>query len=389
MMGMSEILHVFAGQGTGDAAVHAHGSKGFGALGQGFGRGLDGGGVGRTGADGVGLAEQAVDLGPLFGFEQVGIGQTEMMVRTIANCLKPAFRGLLKLVIAHADEPRTLQIKGEWVSYDPKVWNVDMDCMVNIGLGGGTKERDMAVLQVIYGLQKELLMTMGADNPFVKPDQLYNVLERITETAGFPSADPYFTKPDPQEVARRLQDAKNAPNPEMIKLQAQMQLEQAKLQQSAELEKMKAAAARDKEMAQMQADLQVKAAEGQRDSVGRQEELQAKAALEEQKLAFEREKILFEAEMRAKELAQQRELELLKLGAKDSASGIVSQEDTRTTQTLDAFRSMMTEMAANMNRPKRVIRDANGDSPQSWASWHWRCWPWCSAHATAARWRSP
>ena len=290
-----------------------------------------------------------------------GVASADMIVKSVARGIRKAFRGLLKLVIAHADEPRTLQIKGEWVSYDPKVWNVDMDCMVNIGLGGGTKERDMAVLQVIYSLQKELLLSMGPDNPFVKPEQLYNVLEKLTETAGFPSAAPYFTKPDPQEVAQKLQEAKSAPNPEMMKVQAQMQLEQAKLQQQAQIEQMKSQAAQAKEAAQMQADLQVRAAEAHRSSIGRQEELQAKAALEEQKLAFEREKLALEERIKAAELAQQRELELLKLGARDGESGIVSQEDSRMTQTIEAFKAMLAEMSGAMNRPKRVVRDANGD----------------------------
>jgi hypothetical protein len=128
-----------------------------------------------------------------------GLVQADAIVRSVARGgLRKAFRGLLKLVIAHADEPRTVRLRGEWVEYDPRTWNADMDCTVNVGLGGGTKERDMTMLQIVLGLQKELIASIGADNPYVKPDQLYNTLEKIVETAGFPSADPYFTKPDPE-----------------------------------------------------------------------------------------------------------------------------------------------------------------------------------------------
>lgn len=180
-----------------------------------------------------------------------GIVQADAIVRSVARGgIRKAFRGLLKLVIAHTDQPRTVQMKGEWVDYDPRTWNSAMDCTINVGLGGGTKERDMGVLQIVYNLQKEILLSIGADNPYVKPEQLYNTLSKITETAGFASSDPFFTKPDEQEVQARLQAEKNKPDPEQQKLQAQMQLEQ-----------MKMAANRDKESAQMEADLAVKRAE--------------------------------------------------------------------------------------------------------------------------------
>ena len=296
---------------------------------------------------------------------EAGIAQADMIVRTIANGgLRRAFRGLLKLVIAHADGPRTVQMKGEWAQYDPRAWNVDMDCTVNVGLGGGTKERDMAVLQVIYGLQKELLLAIGPDNPYVKPEQLYNTLEKITETAGFPSAMPYFSKPDPQEVQAKIDAQKNAPNPDVVKIQAQgqvqmqieqfkaqvqAQLDQAKLQIQAESEKMKAEVARDREMAQMQADLAVKQHDGQ-----------VQAQLEAQKTQFEAEKFAAEMAFREKELAMKRELELLKLNAQDTPTGVQSKSDMREGALMDHMKSL-TDAMARMNGPKRVVRDANGD----------------------------
>lgn len=294
------------------------------------------------------------------------IAQADAIVRSLANGgLRKAFKGLLRLVIAHSDGPRTVQMKGEWKQYDPSVWNMDMDCAVNVGLGGGTKERDMAVLQVIYGLQKELLMTIGADNPYVKPNQLYNTLEKITETAGFTTALPFFTDPDLQEVQAKMEAAKNAPNPDLEKIQAQgqvqmqleqmkaqttMQLEQAKLQLAAQSEKMKAEVARDKEMAQMQADMQV-----------RQQEAQTQAMLEEQKMAFERQKFSADLEMRQREMQAKREIEMLKLGARDSENGPVVKEDDRHAQMLETLKETIGALAQGQSKAKRVIRDENGD----------------------------
>ena len=185
---------------------------------------------------------------------EAGFSQADNIVRSISHGLRTAFEGLLRLVIAHADRPRTMLVNGEFVQYDPRTWDADMRCTIAIGLGGGTKERDLASLQIVLNMQKEIIAAFGNDNPFVKPDQLYNTLQKITETTGLPSADPFFTRPDPQEIAMRLQEEANRPDPDMVKLEAQMQLESQK-----------AAAQVQREQAQMEADMMVKEQEAVRD----------------------------------------------------------------------------------------------------------------------------
>ncbi|MDC9701521.1 MAG: hypothetical protein PSN37_04785 [Alphaproteobacteria bacterium] len=185
-----------------------------------------------------------------------GIARAAMIIDTLSgngaadgSGIARAFKGLLKLVIAHTDQPRTVCQGGKWVEYDPRQWNVEMNCIVNVGLGAGSKERDLAVLQMILGLQKELIAIMGANNPFVTPVQIYNVLEKITETAGFSSANPYFTKPDEEAIRRHFQtELKPSENDEKFHMQM-------------ELEKLKATLKIQIEKEQMEADLCVQQAE--------------------------------------------------------------------------------------------------------------------------------
>ena len=185
---------------------------------------------------------------------EAGFNQADSIVRSIANGLREAFEGLLRLIIAHADKPRTMLVNGEFVQYDPRTWDADMRCTIAIGLGGGTKERDLASLQIVLNMQKEVIAAFGPDNPYVKPEQLYNTMQKITETTGLPSADPFFTQPDPQEVAMKLAQAANKPDPDMVKLEAQMALE-----------KQKAQAQVQREQAQLEADMMVKEQEAARD----------------------------------------------------------------------------------------------------------------------------
>lgn len=190
--------------------------------------------------------------------EQLGIGQTELMVRTIADGLQDLFRGLLRLTIRHQDAPRMIRLRKEWVQVDPRDWNAEMDCTVNTGLGAGTRERDMVVMQQVLGLQQAIIQGFGADNPYVKPDNLWNSLSKLIESAGLKTPTMYFTEPDPKEVKKRMEDAKNKPSPEMEKIKAQAQADAAKLQLQAKTDAARAESDFKVAMAKIEAEMQLK-----------------------------------------------------------------------------------------------------------------------------------
>lgn len=278
---------------------------------------LDGEGADRTGVSEMsgGMpadALQNVTAAATNVMNNAAIGQTEMMVKNVAEGLKRFFRGLLRLSIRHQDMPRTIRLRKEWVQMDPRQWNADMDCSVNTGLGAGTRERDMGMMMQIIGLQEKMLAGFGPDNPFVKPDNVYSAISKLAESAGLKTPSLYFTEPDPEEVKAKLDAQKNQPNPEKMKIEAQMQLEQAKMQADMQKSQMQVQVQRDKEKAQMDADLMVKQATIAADTEKQRNELQSKAMLKEQELAWEREKFAAEMAMREKEAAQRRQDEIWK-----------------------------------------------------------------------------
>ena len=234
--------------------------------------------------------------------EQAGIGQTEMMVRTIANSLKPVFKGLLKLVIQHQDKPRTVRLRGKWVEFDPRTWNADMDCSVNTGLGAGTRERDMMMMQIIIGLQEKLLAAFGPNNPYVTPDNLYNGIAKQVEAAGLKSVDLYFTKPDDKQVQAMIQAQQSKPSPEQEKTQGALQIEQAKGQVQLQLADKKMQVEASKEREQRDADLVIKQAELEKETQARMHEASLKAQGDADKLQLEREKIASNERIKAAEL---------------------------------------------------------------------------------------
>ncbi|MEH3109047.1 MAG: phage portal protein [Agrobacterium cavarae] len=187
--------------------------------------------------------------------EQGGIAQTELMARTIARGLVPVFKGLLKLTIKHQDKPRTVRLRKKWVTFDPRPWNAGMDVVVNTGLGAGTRERDMMMMQMIMGLQEKLLAQLGAvNNPFVTPKNVYNALTKLVQASGMRATDMFFTEPSEEQINKMIADQSNQPNPEMEKLKQQ----QAKMESEAAIEQAKIQSNERIEMAKMQQEYDLK-----------------------------------------------------------------------------------------------------------------------------------
>jgi len=233
-------------------------------------------------------------------YEQAAISQVELMVRNVAVGLRRLFRGILKLVIQHQDKPRTVRLRNTWVEVDPRSWNADMDAMINVGLGAGTRERDMMAMQVVTGVQTKFLESLGAaNNPFVTPENLYNGAAKLFQAAGIRNIDMFLTKPDPQAVQALIAQKAQQPSPEQIKAQAAIQVKQVEAQVHTQTEAAKAAANRDKEQSQMQADLVTTQAQTESDERIANLEAQNKMAIEMNKIAaqqqIEREKMANQA----------------------------------------------------------------------------------------------
>lgn len=236
-------------------------------------------------------------------FENSNTARVELMARTISESgLKRLFRGLLKLLAKHQDKAGTIRLRNQWVQFDPRMWNVDMDATVNTGLGAGSRERDMMMINQIGIAQEKLMAAFGKPgvNPFVTAENLFAALKRGVEAAGLRHVEQFFTEPSPDQIAALN---KPQPTPEQMKIEGQMQVERLKIESQGQIETMKVQGAqqleavrmevaRDKEMAQAEADLMVKQKEmdrdaenAERDAILRQQKADLDAALERERIA--------------------------------------------------------------------------------------------------------
>jgi hypothetical protein len=131
-------------------------------------------------------------------------------------------------------------------------------------------------------VQEKLLAAFGPPetNPHVDNKNLSHTLNKLVEVAGLRSKDAYFRTPSPEEIEQRRANAGQEPNPEQMKIQAHMQLEDKKMEVQ-----------RDKELAQAQADVAVKRAEAEKEERRAMMDRETKASEIEARVIVEREKI--------------------------------------------------------------------------------------------------
>jgi hypothetical protein len=268
--------------------------------------------------------------------QDASYSQVEQIARNMAEWgWSKVFRKLLKLLVKHQG-PRSLMMNGKPVQIDPRFWNADMDVTINVGLGTGSRDRDLLHLQGVLATQTGLIdrfMAAGAtDDAIDMLPKIVRTMEKMAESAGIRNPEDFYPEYTQEKVANLKQLAKQRaqqPDPkvevEKAKLEMQEMLAGQKLQMQAQIEQMKmqakgiaeqGQAQREvmKERAQMEADIQVEVAK-----------LRSEMAKEAQRIQFEREKLAEEA--RQAQLDRQHEfaIEDMRLDAQQAAAAEANQ----------------------------------------------------------------
>ena len=190
--------------------------------------------------------------------------QIELICRLFAETgMKALFEKALRLITTNQDAPRMVRLRNKFVPIDPRVWNANMDVVINVALGTGSQEEKMAFLGQIAAKQ-EMIMQQGGiqGNPLVDLSQYRNTLAQMLAIAGFKDADTFFK--DPALQPPPPPPAPPPPSPEQILAQVQAQAIQADIQKKAaelELQREEMLRKDDRERDKLDADLMIKAAE--------------------------------------------------------------------------------------------------------------------------------
>jgi hypothetical protein len=176
----------------------------------------------REGRTGMSDASQGLDPKVLQSTDKDAVHATlsraqariEMVARIFAETgMAQLFRGLLRLIIKNQDQARTVDLRGSWVTVDPRSWNDEMHVNVTLALGRGSIQEQLAFLTQVAAKQEQIIAELGPDNPLCSIDHYRYTLGKILELSGWKNTESFFKDPSklpPDKKAEVMQQLAQA-----------------------------------------------------------------------------------------------------------------------------------------------------------------------------------
>lgn len=162
--------------------------------------------------------------------------RVKLIARIFAETMvKPVFLGILKLLTQGDMEPLAFRLRGQFVKYDPNEWRDQYDMTVNVGLGTGDKQQQIAFFTNLIQMQLGI-----AQSPYgalmMDPQKLYNSHAKLVELGGQKNVGDFIGNPQGQPVPPPPPDQKM--QADKAKMQQDMQLKQMELQYKSQADEM-------------------------------------------------------------------------------------------------------------------------------------------------------
>lgn len=226
--------------------------------------------------------------------------RVDLIARNFAEGFTELFKFMLKLVCQHQNKAAMTKIAGEWTQIDPREWRNQFDVTINVGIGLGNKDQKVAHMMALIG-QQEKTFALGV----ASPKNIYEASAELSKLLGFKNGDRFFTDP-----TQNPQPPK--PDPEMVKAQGQMQIEQMKAQVGAQTEQAKMQA--NAQVEQMKAQFQMQSQAADREHEAQLEQVRARMQAE-----VDNNRQASEAQQQALKIQHEAQLEQLKAQYADQA----------------------------------------------------------------------
>jgi hypothetical protein len=216
---------------------------------------------------------QNVTAAAVSAMSQASAGKLELIARIFAETgVKSLFKGILHLLCKYQDKERLIRINGKFVPFNPREWHDQYNVSINVGLGTGTRQEQLATMQMILQKQEQIIQQYGLSNPLVNLMQYRNTLAKFINMAGFKDAAQFMNEitPEQNEALSQPQPEKLDPNTEAAKVLAEVEREKAVIRAQTEAAKL------ELEREQMQLDNARKALELQQQELKQNTELALK-----------------------------------------------------------------------------------------------------------------
>lgn len=210
--------------------------------------------------------------------------RVRMIARVFAETgVKDLFLGVHRLIRENAKAAQKARLRGQWVAIDPTSWGNRSDMTIEIGVGSGGHEQELATMsQGLQVMQSLIQMQGGVQGPVVTADNAYQFLKKFFERGlKIKAVDLYLSDPaqaEPQEPQ---------PDPKLLEAQAKMQLEGQKAQAQLQLEQQKGEAQLQFDAQKAEVEAQLRREQMMLDAQLKREQADAELALKREQLAAE------------------------------------------------------------------------------------------------------
>ena len=231
---------------------------------------------------------QNVTAAAVSAMSQASAGKLELIARIFAETgVKSLFKGILQLLCKYQDKERVIRLNGKFIPFNPREWNDQYNVSINVGLGTGTRQEQLATMQMILSKQEEIIQGYGLSNPLVSIKQYRDTLAKFINMAGFKDATAFMNEITPEQNEQFSQPTppKLDANVEATQILAQVEREKADLRSRTEMAKL------ELEREQMQLENARKQLELQMQEM----KMQADAENDAQKTRGDQTKIIIEA----------------------------------------------------------------------------------------------
>jgi len=128
--------------------------------------------------------------------------QTQMRMELIARIfaetgVKELFEKIFELTVKYQEVERMVQLNNVFVPVRPTEWKDKYNINIVVGLGSGSKEQQLVILNSILEKQLQAFNLQGGkEYPMVTLKNIYNTLSKMVENAGLKNTENYFVNPD-------------------------------------------------------------------------------------------------------------------------------------------------------------------------------------------------
>jgi len=122
----------------------------------------------------------------------------ELIARIFAETgVKDLALKIFELVCKYQQKEKIVRIRGKYIPMRPYEWKDRVNVTVQVGLGTGSKEQQLILMNAILERQMQAInLQQNVFGPMVNLRNIYNSLKKLIENAGLNGIEPYFMDPD-------------------------------------------------------------------------------------------------------------------------------------------------------------------------------------------------